>query len=344
MAFVKGIDVSVYDPVINWAKVRDQGYRFAIIRSSYGVDNKQTIADTMFASHWAGSKAAGLVRGSYHYLKASQDGKAQAIEVLKIVRPEKGDLPIFLDLEEVNNTTASNKQFMDNANAFLAHIKNETGKTPFVYSRASFLQEKVSQPNGKAPVWAPQYRVWIAHWTYAFGDNIHPIEAAGWPGYTFWQYSGERDMLDGISDERGNAVKVDFDVFKGTLEELYALAGATAPVSKKYTVVAGDRLENIARSFNLSLAELVNANPQILIAGTKLTIPAPAGAGSLPVVLPPVVPPAPPPVTSRTYTVKAGDTLSAIAAKFGTTVKAIADLNHIQDPNMIIVGQVLAIP
>lgn len=40
MPFVKGIDVSVYDPVVNWAKVREQGYRFVFVRSSYGVDNK----------------------------------------------------------------------------------------------------------------------------------------------------------------------------------------------------------------------------------------------------------------------------------------------------------------
>jgi LysM repeat protein len=46
----------------------------------------------------------------------------------------------------------------------------------------------------------------------------------------------------------------------------------------------------------------------------------------------------------RTYTVKSGDTLSAIAAKFHTTVTAIARLNHIADPAKLHVGQVLLIP
>jgi lysozyme len=63
MPFVKGIDVSVYDPLVNWAKVRAQGYRFALIRSSYGVENNKTKMDTMFQSHWAGAKAAGMLRG-----------------------------------------------------------------------------------------------------------------------------------------------------------------------------------------------------------------------------------------------------------------------------------------
>ncbi len=48
--------------------------------------------------------------------------------------------------------------------------------------------------------------------------------------------------------------------------------------------------------------------------------------------------------TPATYTVKSGDTMSAIAARFGTTVKKIAKLNGIDDPSRIRVGQVLTLP
>ncbi len=44
------------------------------------------------------------------------------------------------------------------------------------------------------------------------------------------------------------------------------------------------------------------------------------------------------------YVVQAGDTLFAIAQRFGTTVDAIVRANNIQDPNNIFVGQVLTIP
>ena len=44
------------------------------------------------------------------------------------------------------------------------------------------------------------------------------------------------------------------------------------------------------------------------------------------------------------YTVVAGDTLSWIAARYGTTVSALADANNIADPNKIWVGQTLVIP
>lgn len=44
------------------------------------------------------------------------------------------------------------------------------------------------------------------------------------------------------------------------------------------------------------------------------------------------------------YTVVAGDTLDAIASKFGADVDAIAGQNNITDPNLIEVGQQLDIP
>lgn len=47
--------------------------------------------------------------------------------------------------------------------------------------------------------------------------------------------------------------------------------------------------------------------------------------------------------TKITYTVKRGDTLSAIAKKYGTTVKAIAAENGIKNKNLIYVGQKLKI-
>lgn len=51
-----------------------------------------------------------------------------------------------------------------------------------------------------------------------------------------------------------------------------------------------------------------------------------------------------PTAKAKTYKIKSGDTLSGIAATYGTTVKAIAKLNKIEDPSKIRVGQVLKIP
>ncbi|MGA5489553.1 LysM peptidoglycan-binding domain-containing protein [Streptomyces pseudogriseolus] len=48
--------------------------------------------------------------------------------------------------------------------------------------------------------------------------------------------------------------------------------------------------------------------------------------------------------STSTYTVKSGDTLGEIAAAHGTTVKALASLNGISDPNRIAAGKVLKLP
>jgi LysM repeat protein len=48
--------------------------------------------------------------------------------------------------------------------------------------------------------------------------------------------------------------------------------------------------------------------------------------------------------SGRTYKVKKGDTLSEIAARFGTTVKVLQELNDIEDPRLLKIGQILKLP
>jgi LysM repeat protein len=53
---------------------------------------------------------------------------------------------------------------------------------------------------------------------------------------------------------------------------------------------------------------------------------------------------APTMVAATTYIVRPGDTLSAIAQRHGTTVSALAAANHITDPDVVRIGQLLRIP
>ncbi|HFI0724832.1 TPA: LysM peptidoglycan-binding domain-containing protein [Streptococcus suis] len=99
-----------------------------------------------------------------------------------------------------------------------------------------------------------------------------------------------------------------------------------------YTIKSGDSLSAIAAKFNTTVAELQRlngiTNPDKIYAGQVIKVKATGGTSSST-------------TTTSTYVVKSGDTLSGIAARFGTTVSALQSLNGISYPDQIYVGQVL---
>lgn len=73
-------------------------------------------------------------------------------------------------------------------------------------------------------------------------------------------------------------------------------------------------------------------------------VPASEAPSATPVPTPAPTPGATAAVAYTTYTVKSGDTLSGIAGRFHTTVKAITSLNGISASSTLRVGQILKIP
>ncbi len=120
---------------------------------------------------------------------------------------------------------------------------------------------------------------------------------------------------------------------------------ALAQGGSTHVVQAGENLYRIALQYGTTWPVLAAANgitnPNLIYVGQVLTIPA---GGTTPQPQPTAGPqPTAQPQATTTYTVVAGDTLSRIAVRFGTTVAALVQLNNIVNPNLIYVGQVLNI-
>lgn len=99
------------------------------------------------------------------------------------------------------------------------------------------------------------------------------------------------------------------------------------PSGNSYTVKSGDTLGAIAKAYGTTTDILVKhngiKNANLINVGQVIRIPTDS--------------------TTQTYTIKSGDTLSAIAEDYGTTADAIAKLNNIKNLDLISVGQVLNI-
>lgn len=127
----------------------------------------------------------------------------------------------------------------------------------------------------------------------------------------------------------------------GVTAPIAAAAPAAAPAAKAgtYTVKAGDTLGGIAARHHSTAAAIASANhlanPNALKLGQVLRIPA-ATAAKKPAAKKATVP------ASR-YTVKSGDTLSAISHRTGVPVQQLMRANNMSSTNLK-VGAKLTIP
>lgn len=325
----KLIDVSTWNGNIDWDKVYKSGVRYAMIRSSFGVENPNQI-DNKFVRNIENAIKAGVKCGIYHYsyAKSAAEAKKEADFCLKTIKNYEIDLPVAFDIEDSSQTSLGKDTLTNIVIAFCDKIKS-AGYTPMLYCNPSWLNSYLHKDKliGK-------YDLWLAHW----GVSSPAFKC------TIWQYS-DSGIVSGIS---GNV----------DLNYIYKDYGSSSKPSKPTstkptekpdkatsTIKVGDKVtvkNPIIYGTNKTFAVYEKQYDVIEIVGDRAVI----GIGNQVTSAIAVSNISKVGNTTSTtksdkiyYTVKSGDTLSYIAYRYSTTVDKLVSLNNIKNRDLIYVGQ-----
>lgn len=184
-----GIDVSKYQPSINWSSVKASGINYVIIRCGYrGSSTGVLVEDPYFKSHIKGAKAAGLKVGIYFFTTAVSEAEAveEASMVAYLCNGYGIDYPVFMDCEPsgragYNSMSASQRTAI--IKAFCNTIRS-AGYTPGVYANKNWLTEKINAGELSG------YKIWLAQY--------NPDGPTYSGRYDLWQYTS-KGKVNGIS-------------------------------------------------------------------------------------------------------------------------------------------------
>jgi GH25 family lysozyme M1 (1,4-beta-N-acetylmuramidase) len=199
---VYGIDISRWNGLVDFARVRQSGKRFVIAKATEG----RLYTDDAYARNRAGAMAAGLAFTAYHFAHpdpSAGDATREADHFITVASLRHGMLVPALDLEsgQVLGTAALQTW----VKTWLRRVNVRLGVKPIIYTTPGFWQSYMGNTRWFAD---NGYQVvWVAHW-----DAQTPATpASNWSGHawTFWQYSS-CGTVPGVSG------CVDLDRFGGT--------------------------------------------------------------------------------------------------------------------------------
>ena len=303
-----GIDVSKHNGNINWKNVKNSNkVDFAILRAGFGKVLSQK--DTKFEQNYQGCVDNNIPVGVYwySYAKTVDEAIQEAKVCLQVLNNRKLQFPVYFDFEERSQLNTGKNNVSAMADAFCKTIK-DGGYTPGLYSMKSGLTDFLTTEMKN------KYTVWVAQ------INCKQTSYAG--PYDMWQYSwkgringipGDVDMSYCYNDNLGKSADVVVTPTTPTTPTKSVDEIAQEVLDGKWGNGA-DRKKRLTEA-GYNYAAVQEAVNKLL----KQSVP-----------------------VQRTYTVKRGDTLSAIASKYKTTVKTIVNNNKSKypqiTPNFIKVG------
>lgn len=365
---MQGIDVSNWQAGINLAAVPCD---FVICKATEGVNYVSSDCARQVEQALAAGKAVGI----YHYINGS-GANSEAEYFYNNCKGWMSKVVWCLDWESYGNGAWGNTSYLDQCVKRLAQL---TGKPPIIYASSSVFPSSVAQANN-CGTWVAQYAnmnatgYQDAPWNEgAYGCTIRQYASTGrLPNYggnlDLNKFYGDRatwnkyiaggsgsstpstptptpskksneaianEVINGQWEndpQRSAALKAagyDAAAIQSIVNQ--KLAGTTQTV-KYYTVQSGDTVSAIAAKFGVSLSAISgyhSGNANLIYPGEVLTIRTSGGSNV-------------PQSTTIRYTVKSGDSLSAIAQQYGVSISAISGYRS-GNPNLIYPGEVLTI-
>lgn len=302
----KIIDVSKWQGVINWDRVKATGITGTIIRAGYGAGT----ADAKFKANIEGAIRVGMDIGIYwfSYAYTTDMARREALHCNDFIAPykDKINLPVFFDWEYDSAKAAGkagvncNKTLITAMNRSFCEEIEKLGYVAGYYLNLDYSKNKIDESQ------LTKYKRWFARYVKAEQKNCY-----------LWQYSSN-GKVDGISGD------VDMNILNG--ETISPSVPVPTPTERKSNeqiadeVIAGAWGNGADRKKRLEAAGYDYSAIQAIVNNKVMASVKPA---------------------QRTYIVKAGDNLTRIAKKYNTTVSAIVAKNNIKNPNKIYVGQKL---
>lgn len=308
------IDVSSYQPDTQafFQAAKNQGARGVVVKLTEGSEDGSNYVNPRAAAQIRNALAVGLPVSCYHFARYTSvpDAQNEARFFVKIAKQfGMDDTTLMISDAEVHTAA----DYQGATLSFLQEVERLGYKRTGVYSMKSFFTGGIlnSQGFGNRPKWVAGYGV-----TSLGIDNA-----------AAWQFTDHGILgIDTSYDFTGAFTSTGEGGSVPTVEvpKPQPAQHVGHPATGTYTVQSGDTLSGIAAKFGTTYQTLAAINgigdPNKIWAGQVLKV---TGQAS----------------PQNTYYVQAGDTLSGIAAKFGTTVSALVQANGISNPNVIYVGQ-----
>ena len=220
MRQIIGPDVSFYqdDPgtpqEINFVRM-NLTTDFVIIRAGQNL-----WVDSDFKNNWRRAKEVGLPRGSYWFYDSRADPRQQAELWFSVLNDDRGELPLFLDLEEAYGGSFTGWQHWK---TFLERLRTLVGQKEIdIYTAYHYWinNAPLNQPNELE--YFHRYPLWIANYGVAQPLVPKPWAANEW---LFWQFTASGDgPFFGVE-----SLEIDLNYFNGDAEAFALRFGVPVP-------------------------------------------------------------------------------------------------------------------